>query len=82
MKQTKATAETAVEQVNRKAAKAIADQAVVHHSETIMIVGTYLEMKMALAEAVKTIDWLRSIAFERWTPADAQKLEQWRELVR
>jgi hypothetical protein len=66
----------------RNASKAIADQTIVHRRETTVLASNYVSVKEALAEAVKTIDWLRSVAFERWTPADAQKLEEWRELVR
>lgn len=64
----------------RQASKAIADQVIVHRRETAQLAKNYVEIQAALAEAVKTIDWLRSIAFERWTPADAVRLEEWREL--
>src|SRR5207245_2668944 len=64
------------------AAKIIAKQANVHRHETAALHANHSAMKEALTEAVKTIDWLRAVAAERWTPADAAKLAEWRELAR
>ncbi len=73
-------------ELQERAAHAVADlanAAVAHHDEIEAIVTQYRAMKTALAEAVKTIDWLHVVpAAERWTPADGALLEQWRELAK
>jgi hypothetical protein len=66
----------------RHASKAIADQTIVHRRETAALAKNYVAMQEALVEAIKTVDWLRAVAVERWTAADAARLAEWRELAR
>ncbi len=64
-----------------KASKAIAEQTIVHRRETAALATNYVAMQEALGAAVKLIDCLRPLAGERWTPADAVMLEEWRARV-
>lgn len=61
---------------------ALVAQALVHHQEWVAFVASYMRMHVALSEAVRMLDWLNGAGNREWTPADLQRLEEIREVVK
>lgn len=61
---------------------ALVAQALVHHQEWVAMVASYMRIHVALAEAVRMLDWLNGAGSREWTPADLQRLEEIREVVK